>query len=86
MRIKKNEENLLEVNDIVQRVCKVFRGLSAAFETVPYVRLFYRCLEMDKIKPLKFSSGNFDAMCTISQEGAKEITCWRDNIKTQKSF
>ena len=70
LRIKKFEENLLEVITLLRELAKFLGSLSAEFEAVPFGRLFHRCLEMDKIKALKCSSGKFDAMCTIiSQEG-----------------
>ena len=81
LRIKKFEEDLLEVITLLRDVEKFLGSLLAAFRDASYGRLFYRCLEMDKIKALKCSSGNFDTICTICHKDTKEITWWRDDMK-----
>ena len=72
-RTKKLSENLLVGVTSVRALEKFLVNIFDAFETVPYSRLFYRCLEFYKTKSLKPSLRNIDTMYLTLQEDTKDI-------------
>ena len=45
-----------------------------------YGALYYRYLEMDKIKALKQSKGDFDALMSVSKKGVADMKRWLHNL------
>ena len=71
----------------IRELIKLIGNLVASMEAVPYGRIFYRQLEIDKVKSLQQNKGNFEAKITFSDLPKKEPTLWENNIMTAtKSF
>ena len=56
----------------------------ASFPAVPYGKLFYRQLELDKIQALRKNKGNFDKICHISENSLAELHWWIKHIQCSK--
>ena len=54
--------------------------MAAAFEAVPFCRLYYQLAQKDKIKALKKSKGNFDCHMTFSEVANLELVWCEENI------
>ena len=54
--------------------------MAAAFEAVPFGRLYYRLTEKDKIEALKNSKGNFDCHMTLPDTAYLQLVWWEQNI------
>ena len=54
--------------------------MAAAFEAVPFGRLYYQLTEKDKIEVLKNSKGNFDCHMTLSDAANLELVWWEQSI------
>lgn len=52
----------------IRMLARLICWIVASFCAVEYGPLFYRSLEMDKIKALKENNGNFDAYLDISEK------------------
>lgn len=68
----------------IRMLARVIGLIVASFSAVEYGPLFYRSLEMDKIKALKENNGNFDAMLSISEKSKSELFWWIENVHSQK--
>ena len=66
----------------IRFVARVIGKLVAALPAVQFGPLYYRHLEMDKIRSLRLSAGNFDCSMSISSEGRSELRWWIDNSFT----
>ena len=62
----------------IRELAKLIGNLVA----VPYVRLFYRQFEKDKIKSLQQNKGDLEAKITVSDLSKKELTWSENNIMT----
>ena len=47
---------------------------------------YYRYLEMDKIKALKQSKGNFDALMTVSKNRVSDMKWWLYNLDDSYNY
>lgn len=63
---------------------RVIGLIVVSFFVVEYGLLFYRSLEMDKIKVLKENNGNFDVMLSILEKFKSELFWWIENVYFQK--
>ena len=80
-RIKSLAVEILETDYFPIRLLAKFIGvLVSSLPAVNYGELFYRFLEMDKIKALRNSRGEFDGLMFLSPESKKEISWWLENI------
>ena len=52
------------------------------FPRVDYARLYYISLEIDKIKALKESKGNFNSLMVLSTTSLADLRQWVNNIKS----
>lgn len=59
---------------------RVIGLIVVSFFVVEYGLLFYRSLEMDKIKVLKENNGNFDVMLSILEKFKSELFWWIENV------
>ena len=66
----------------IKEVASLLGSICAAFEAVPFGRVNYRLLELDKIRSLKKSRGNFNGICSISPGGKENILWWIHNLPT----
>ena len=67
-------------NPSIRQVASLLGSLTSSFEAVPFGRLNYRYLEMDKLKSLRVQRGNFDKLCHISPAGKTNILWWIHNL------
>jgi len=58
--------------------------LVATFPAVPMAPFYYRSLEKDKIRGLKFSKGNFDGTVKISDSSKSDLLWWVNNVYSSK--
>ena len=68
--------NKLSIRDLA----KLIGNLVATFEAVPFGRIYYRSLEIDKINALRHYNGDFDANISLSTQSRSDISWWIDNI------
>ena len=68
----------------IRHVAKVIGNMVASFPAVPYGKLFYRQLELDKIQALRKNKGNFDKTCHLSENSLNELHWWVNNIQHSK--
>ena len=61
-------------------IARIIGYLISSFPGVKYGALYYRYLEMDKIKVLKQSKGNFDALMSVSKKGVADMKWWLHNL------
>lgn len=65
---------------IIRMLVRVIGLIVVSFFVVEYGLLFYRSLEMDKIKVLKENNGNFDVMLSILEKFKSELFWWIENV------
>ena len=78
--IKKAKRIKDSKNPSIREVSSLLGSITAALEAVPYGKLNYKDLEIDKIISLKISKGNFDKPCHISDKGMHNINWWIHNL------
>ena len=71
-----NNSHSVKIRDIARIIGYMISSLPA----VRYGALYYRYLEMDKIKALKQSKGDFEASMSVSKQGISEMRWWLDNL------
>ena len=54
--------------------------LAAAFEAVPFGKVYYRHIEIDKICALKHCKFDFDNIMILSPKAKDEVLWWKENI------
>ena len=64
----------------IRLVAQLLGNMAAAFEAVPFGRLYYRLTEKDKIEALKNSKGNFDCHMTLPDTANLQLVWWEQNI------
>lgn len=69
----------------IRDLCKLIGTLVASFPAVPYGKLFYRQLEIDKILALRKGKGNFDSPISISQLASEDLLWWERHIVNTSS-
>ena len=52
----------------IRDIARIIGYLISSFPGVKFAALYYRYVEMDKIKALKQSKGNFDALMSVSKK------------------
>ena len=72
-KIRKTKEVLLSAihnshSVKIRDIARIIGYLISSFPGVKFGALYYRYLEMDKIKALKQSKGNFDALMSVSKK------------------
>ena len=93
MTMELTEEKKLKILDLcksvttgkaisIRKLASIIGNLVSSFPAVPYGKLFYRNLELDKINALKFHRGNFDSCCVISSKSMDEIRWWINNVES----
>ena len=68
----------------IREVARVIGSLVASFPAAAFGKLYYRSLEMDKIKALSHAKGNFDQKMSLSPTSIHELQWWLQNIVNQK--
>ena len=71
-------------HETIRKVARVLGLIVSTFSAVEYGPLHYRDIEMQKIKALKYSKGNFDNKMQITNSMREELTWWITNLHTQK--
>ena len=84
-KIRKTKEVLLSAirnshSVKIRDIPRIIGDLISSFPGVKYGTLYYRSLEMDKIRALKQSKGDFDALMSVSQKGVADMKCWLHNL------
>ena len=74
------ETLLRSKNHTIRDVAHVIGLLVSSLPATDYGALYYRQLELSKIKALRFSCGNFDALMNLSEGSRVELKWWIDNI------
>ena len=64
----------------IRDIARIIGYLTSSFPGVKYGALYYRYLEMDKVKALKQSKGNFDALMSVSKKGVADMKWWLHNL------
>ena len=64
----------------IRDIARIIGYLISSFPGVKFGALYYRYLEMDKIKALKQSKGNFNALMSVSKKGVADVKWWLDNL------
>ena len=83
--IKQSCEHLAhQQHPAIREVAKVIGSIVASFPAVPYGKLHYRCLEMDKIRALTQNQGDFARPMSLSAGTINELKWWADNTDNQK--
>ena len=77
------QEILLEKMVTIRSVAKVIGNLVACFPAVEHGELFYRYLEMAKVRELKNAKGNFDSKMALDQKSIDEVKWWIKNIENE---
>ena len=70
--------------DSIRNVAQVIGLMVSSFPGVEYGQLFYRSLEIQKIKALNESRGDFDQMMPVTDEMKSDMTWWIENLSSQK--
>ena len=87
MKIRERGLGLINGENVTVRMVSSFIGnLTASFEAVPFGKLYYRNLEFCKSQALKSNRFDFDAPCTISDKGIREINWWIENIMNSFAY
>ena len=73
---------LSKTRPVIQEVAELTGQLVATFPAVPFGRLFYRQVDIDKAKALKNACGNFNSKMTLSSEAKSDLKWWLKNIPT----
>jgi len=68
----------------IRELAKLIGMLVATFPAVPMAPFYYRSLEKDKIRGLKFSKGNFDGTVKISDSSKSDLLWWVNNVYSSK--
>ena len=63
----------------IRDIARIIGYLISSFLGVKFGALYYRYLEIEKIKALKQSKGNFDALMS-SRQGVADMKWWLDNL------
>ena len=84
-KIRKTKEVLLNAihnshSVKIQDIARLIGYLISNFPGVKFGALYYRYLEMDKIKALKQSKGDFDALMSVSKNGVADMKWWLHNL------
>ena len=66
----------------IQTIAELIGKIVAAVPRVEYGPLFYRRLDNDKSKALKWSKGNYQALMKLSEKVKVDLKWWIDNIDT----
>ena len=74
------QEILREDVVTIRFLLKLIGNLVAVFPAVTLVPFYHRASEMDKVKALQQSNGNYDALVRLSNEAKKELCWWITNI------
>lgn len=64
----------------IRDITRIIGYLISSFPGVKFGALYYRYLEMDKIKTLKQSKGDFDALMSVSKIGVADTKRWLHNL------
>lgn len=82
--IEKECKNLLRKDKAkIREVARVLGLIVSSFSAVDYSKLHYRDIEIEKIKALKRSHGDFEALMIITPEMKQELNWWVSNIFIQ---
>lgn len=65
----------------IRDVASLIGYLISTLEATKWGKLFYRCLERDKVSALKHAKGNFDAYMSISKSATDNINWWLSSEK-----
>ena len=71
---------LLKTPEKLLHIAIIIGYLISSFPGVKFGTLYYGYLEMDNIKALKQSKGNFDALVSVSKKGVADRKWWLDNL------
>ena len=71
---------ILKEDVVIIFLSKLIGNLVAAFPTVTLGPFYYRALEMEKVKTIQLSNGNYDALVRLSNEAKKELSWWITNF------
>ena len=64
----------------IRFLSKIIGNLVTAFPEITLDPFYHRVSEMDKVKVLQQSNGNYDASVRLSNEAKKELSWWITNI------
>ena len=64
----------------IRQVAKVVGKLVAALPGVKYGQLYYRCIDIDKIRALALHKGNYEGTMTLSKQAKLDLQWWVQNI------
>ena len=68
----------LSIHDVSEVICLMV----SMFPGVEYAQLFYRSLEIDKIKALKESRGNYNSVMILSDTSVIDLKWWIKNVES----
>ena len=63
-------------------VSEVIGLMVSMFPGVEYAQLFYRSLEIDKIKALKASRGDYNSIMILSDTSVLDLKWWINNVES----
>ena len=72
--LSKTQASIQEVSEVIGLMVSVFPGLD-------YAQLYYRSVEIYKIKALEERKGYFNPLMVLSDTSIADIRCWVHNIK-----
>ena len=78
------EKLISKYQDKIGQVVWVLGLIVSSFPAVEYGPLFYRNLELAKIKALQINYGNSDAIMPITSDMKEDLVWWTDNLENQK--
>lgn len=73
--LPKTHVSIHDVSEVIGLMVSMFPG-------VEYAQLFYRSLEIDKIKALKESRGNYNSVMTLSVTSVIDLKWWIKNVES----
>ena len=68
----------------IRTVARIIGLLVSTFSAVEFGPLYYRELESEKIKALRLSCGNFEAVMAVTRAMKEELSWWIDNLPNQR--
>ena len=81
VKIKNLANHVLSQKGVsIRNVASLIGNMTAAFEAVPFGRMYYRHIEICKTRALEHNKYDFEAKCELNWQAKEEIKWWIYNI------
>lgn len=85
--LKNQISKFLQSNQItILALSQIVGKLVASFPGVRFGRLFYRQLDIEKTRALKFNHGNFDSTMDLSERARADLNWWLNNLDSSFQY